>query len=409
MRGPRASRRPACRTAPVMFRPSRAAAIRCATAARCVPGSTASPPSSASARRSRRRARSVWVTVAFLERDVAMPGGRGTFFDVLDRAAARGARRARRSSGASPSWKRTSRAPLRRAREAERAWLRAPRRALRRALGPPAGPLPPPEELAGRRGRRRGEVAFVGGINLDASSVSCRGPRAARLRRASTTSTSRCAGPAATDVHHNFVQRWNEASERAAPRRPLAGGPRRGRRCPFRRVLSPPAGDVPVQITRTVRARPLPRRDAGRPGRGAFAIDERRVQRPRAVPRRHRRRAPHDLRREPGDRRARASSARLDAGRSSAGVEVVFLVPGNCRSGRTPRPSATRTLKPFFDLVASLGRFANFTLAAIASPSGARAATTRSTCTPRSCWSTTPGRRSARRTSRSAPSAATPS
>ena len=24
------------------------------------------------------------------------------------------------------------------------------------------------------------------------------------------------AGPSATDVHHNFVQRWNEASERAA-------------------------------------------------------------------------------------------------------------------------------------------------------------------------------------------------
>ena len=33
---------------------------------------------------------SVWVTVAFLERDVPMPDGRGSFFDVLDRAAARG-------------------------------------------------------------------------------------------------------------------------------------------------------------------------------------------------------------------------------------------------------------------------------------------------------------------------------
>ena len=33
---------------------------------------------------------SVWVTVAFLEHDVQMPDGRGTFFDVLDRAAARG-------------------------------------------------------------------------------------------------------------------------------------------------------------------------------------------------------------------------------------------------------------------------------------------------------------------------------
>jgi cardiolipin synthase len=29
---------------------------------------------------------SVWVTVAFIERDVRMPDGRGSFFDVLDRA-----------------------------------------------------------------------------------------------------------------------------------------------------------------------------------------------------------------------------------------------------------------------------------------------------------------------------------
>ncbi len=34
--------------------------------------------------------RSVWVTVAFLHRNVQMPGGRGGFFDVLDRAAERG-------------------------------------------------------------------------------------------------------------------------------------------------------------------------------------------------------------------------------------------------------------------------------------------------------------------------------
>ena len=33
---------------------------------------------------------SVWVTVAYLERDVPMPDGRGSFFDVLDRAAVRG-------------------------------------------------------------------------------------------------------------------------------------------------------------------------------------------------------------------------------------------------------------------------------------------------------------------------------
>ncbi len=34
--------------------------------------------------------KSVWVTVAFIERDVRMPGPHGTFFEVLDRAQARG-------------------------------------------------------------------------------------------------------------------------------------------------------------------------------------------------------------------------------------------------------------------------------------------------------------------------------
>jgi len=34
--------------------------------------------------------RSVWVTVAFLEPDFALPDGRGSLFDVLDRAHARG-------------------------------------------------------------------------------------------------------------------------------------------------------------------------------------------------------------------------------------------------------------------------------------------------------------------------------
>src|SRR5438876_10102801 len=33
---------------------------------------------------------SVWVTVAFVERDLVLPGARGTLFDLLDRTAARG-------------------------------------------------------------------------------------------------------------------------------------------------------------------------------------------------------------------------------------------------------------------------------------------------------------------------------
>ena len=63
---------------------------------------------------------SVWVTVAFIEPGFEMPDGRGSLFDVLDRAAERSrTRRAGRSSGATVSSRQfqpgtaTSRAPSR--------------------------------------------------------------------------------------------------------------------------------------------------------------------------------------------------------------------------------------------------------------------------------------------------------
>src|ERR1700726_2300226 len=59
-------------------------------------------------------------------------------------------------------------------------------------------------------------------------------------------------GPAATDVHHNFVQRWNEASERT-----LDDG-RRGHdaedQLVFPTRLSDPRGKSVVQIQRNVHA-----------------------------------------------------------------------------------------------------------------------------------------------------------
>ncbi|HTD27733.1 MAG TPA: phospholipase D-like domain-containing protein, partial [Candidatus Elarobacter sp.] len=55
-----------------------------------------------------------------------------------------------------------------------------------------------------------------------------------------------------TDVQHNFVQRWNEASERDRPDGAWPDAERAGR-LPFPAALSPPAGTATVQITRTVR------------------------------------------------------------------------------------------------------------------------------------------------------------
>ena len=57
----------------------------------------------------------------------------------------------------------------------------------------------------------------------------------------------------ASDVHHNFVQRWNEASDREA-HDGLWPDASSQTDLPFPEKASPSAGDVPVQITRTVRA-----------------------------------------------------------------------------------------------------------------------------------------------------------
>src|SRR5262249_61073439 len=98
-----------------------------------------------------------------------------------------------------------------------------------------------------------GERACVGGLNLDQGSLVPPG----HPPRAGDPSIHdlylEIAGPASTDVAHNFVQRWNEASERVRadgcwPDAAAAAD------LPFPSRLAAAAGSVPVQITRTVRA-----------------------------------------------------------------------------------------------------------------------------------------------------------
>ncbi len=57
------------------------------------------------------------------------------------------------------------------------------------------------------------ETVFVGGINLNPHSIVSPGHIGERHNHDVYVEVI---GPAATDVHHNFVQRWNEASERTA-------------------------------------------------------------------------------------------------------------------------------------------------------------------------------------------------
>jgi phosphatidylserine/phosphatidylglycerophosphate/cardiolipin synthase-like enzyme len=222
--------------------------------------------------------RSVWITIAFHDRGFRMPGDHGGFFDVLDRARDRGL------DVRVIFW----RAPELEARDPgihfpgtdeERRWLaeRGSRFLARWDRLPK--PLCHHQKSWIVDAGSAGEVAFVGGINLDHASVAIPGHP---YRDAGNIHDVylELSGPAATDVHHNFVQRWNQASERqlvdGAWPDPVTAGD-----LPFPTAPSPPApaggdapasGHVPVQITRTVRAGCYTDGTAT-PGGAAFAID----------------------------------------------------------------------------------------------------------------------------------------
>lgn len=214
---------------------------------------------------------SVWLTVAFLDHDLEFPDGHGRFFETLERAAARGLD-VRVLFWSEP--------------EIEKM--------LQGSAHFPAGPASfeamterAPHVLA-RWDRLRGychhqkcwivdagterEVAFVGGINLDHDSIVSPGhPRGeGRLGGTIHDVYSELRGPSATDVHHNFVQRWNEASEREAP---FGAFPslRRADDLVFPERTSREAGTTLVQVARTVRAGAY-RRGAPAPGASPFAI-----------------------------------------------------------------------------------------------------------------------------------------
>jgi len=145
---------------------------------------------------------SVWLTVAFYSDDFLLPGDREPLFDVLERAVARGvdvrllAWRPNPETAPSPRIfggsaeqralleKRGSRLKIRWDRAAtvycqhQKSWVID--------AGQPS------------------ETSFVGGLNLTSIAM--------RLHDVYVEVT----GPAATDVRHNFVERWNEASERHA-------------------------------------------------------------------------------------------------------------------------------------------------------------------------------------------------
>ncbi len=159
---------------------------------------------------------SVWVCVAFLEADARFPGGRGTLFDLLDGAAARGVdvraliwhphgeaaddmfpgdtSSIDLLAGRSTAWQARWDAVPGRQCQHQKVWLID--------AGTPD------------------ETAFVGGINITQGSMAGPGHQAPmpgpRNARYGNVHDVHCLvrGPAASDVHDNFVLRWNGATER---------------------------------------------------------------------------------------------------------------------------------------------------------------------------------------------------
>jgi phosphatidylserine/phosphatidylglycerophosphate/cardiolipin synthase-like enzyme len=193
---------------------------------------------------------SVFVTVAFMHQDFLMPDGRGSLFDVLDAATRRGIDVRVvfwRTEPPTAAYERTCfvGTPAQR----ERLRVRGSTCGMRWAKAGEAYCHHQKSWIidAGQPT----EVAFVGGMNLNPQYVVHPG-HADRPDGAHDVYLE-IAGPAAADVHHNFVQRWNEASERD-----LSDGVwgERGREdLAFPLSMSAPRGASRVQIQRTILSR----------------------------------------------------------------------------------------------------------------------------------------------------------
>ena len=308
--------------------------------------------------------KSVWVTVAFLKGDVQMPDGRGSFFDVLDRARGCGVD-VRALFWRSPEQEKEQPGIHFPGTPEQRNWLRERgSRFLARWDALPKKLCHHQKSWIIDAGEPE-EVAFVGGINLDPGSVVVPGhpPRdVGNLHGNIHDLYVRVRGPAATDLHHNFVQRWNESTERG---REDGVWPdvSRADDLPFPTALSSPAGEVAVQISRTVRPELYTDRTAT-PGGRPFAIAE-------------------------GEQSALEQYvAAIDAAERTIyiedqvigsprivdrldralerGVEVVFLVPGQAHHEFAAARKDER-FKPYFEKLHALGRFDRFALVGIAS------------------------------------------
>jgi cardiolipin synthase len=288
---------------------------------------------------------SVWTTVTFLWDDFMMPDGRGSFLDVLGRAARRGLdvrvifwrpgeeRAALRKNAFWGSARHFARLDAAGAPILAR-WDRSP-----------SGFCQHQKSWLIDAGHAAA-AGIVGGINLNPHSVVAPGHRGQGHNHDVYVEVS---GPATMDIHRNFVERWNGASEReqgdglwgdaaAAGLPAVLAGP-------------PPQGPSVVQIQRTM---PGGHRRGGSPGPALPPAETTILAQYRAAIATAR----HSIYIE---------NQALDVpvilswlrGALERGVEVVAVLPGEPEPVRH-EPQAWR------DAFASLAAFGNFTLAGLA-------------------------------------------
>jgi cardiolipin synthase A/B len=156
---------------------------------------------------------SVWVTIAWIRRDFVLPDGHGSVFDLLDEAAARGLEVRVIFWRPSPETNYVSDGTTFAGTDADRQFLATRGARFAARWDRAAGNFCQHQKCWVIDAGQEAECAFVGGINLNPQAMVSPGHAGGGGIHDAYVEIK---GPSATDVHHNFVQRWNEASERAA-------------------------------------------------------------------------------------------------------------------------------------------------------------------------------------------------
>jgi phosphatidylserine/phosphatidylglycerophosphate/cardiolipin synthase-like enzyme len=284
--------------------------------------------------------RSVWATIAFITPDFTMPDGQGDLFDVLDRATLRGVDVRVVFWRPNPETRRFEPRTFWGSPEHRRA-LAGRGSCVRIRWDRAHGAYCQHQKSWIIDAGEAAEVAFVGGINLNPRSVVAPGHLGEHHNHDAYVEL---AGPSASDVHHNFVQRWNQASERELDSG--TWGCDGDDDLAFPSSISAHRGDSRVQVQRTLHA--------SRYGAGERSIFE------------QYRLALAAARRTIYIENQSLDTPEIVVGLKEAldrGVEIVLLTPAEPEAETA---ADTPGRQAFLDVRSALGGYDHFTLAGIA-------------------------------------------